>query len=668
MMRASALLLGATFLAASTATEVTPIQKVLQMMSEMKSKAQEEKEAEIKTFNEFTKFCRNTIRDKGYAIKDSTAQISKLSADIEDYDAKAAVLGKEINTLDAGVDQTEHEKAEATEVREKANADYQVTHADYSASLEDMAIGIEKLKKMMAAGGSAAAASFIQVMTSKFHMPTSARKVLASFLATSADLKALQPEQKGFESQSDGVVDMMKDLKDKMAEEKTTLETEEMNEQHAFEMMVQSFDNKIKKDTEQRNDKASTKKQMEQDSASAKGQLADTTNAKAEDEKYTADLTTMCEEKSADFEARQKLRAEELVAIDKAMEIIGDQGVAGAGSKHLPSLVQRKHTSFAQLRNNVQRPVQTAAATFLTAQGRMLKSRVLSALAVRVSADPFVKVRKMITDMLNKLEQEANDEADHKGFCDQELSTNEQTREEKTTRVAELTANIEEMTAATQKLANEIADLNREISEIDAAVAKATEIRQAEKTKNTATIADAKVAIAAVEQATKVLKDFYAKAAAATALVQTRARGPADDVPATFDEPFTGTGGEGGVVGMLEVILSDFQRLEAETTSGEAAAAKEYEQFSTDSAEDRETKRKSAYHKGNEKSKVEHNIHLAKKDLAVTQKELDAALEYFEKLKPSCVDAGVSYEDRVAQRENEIESLKEALKILEGEA
>jgi len=655
-------------LLAFSAEGVTPIQKVLQMMSEMKAKAQEEKKAEIETFNEFTKFCRNTIRDKGYAIKDGTAKMSKLSADIEDYDAKAAVLGKEIQTLDAGIDETEHEKAEATEVREKANADYQVTHSDYSASLEDMAIGIEKLKKMMAAGGSAAASSFIQKMSTKPRLPASSRKVLESFLATSSDLKAVQPEAAAFESQSDGVVDMMKDLKDKMADEKTTLETEEMNEQHAFEMMAQSFNNKIKKDTEQRTDKASTKKQMEQDSAVAKGDLADTTHAKTEDVKYTADLTTLCEEKSSDFEARQKLRAEELVAIDKAMEIIGDQSVSGSGAKHLPQLLQKKRTTFAQLRNNVQRPVQSAAASFLHAQGRMLHSRVLSALAVRVSADPFVKVRKMIGDMLEKLQQEASDEADHKGFCDTEMSTNQQTREEKTTRVAELNANIEEMTAASQKLANEIADLNKEISQIDASVAEATEIRNSEKTKNTATIADAKVAIAAVEQATKVLKDFYAKAASATALVQRRATGPADDVPGTFDEPFTGTGGEGGVVGMLEVILSDFQRLEAETTENEAAAAKEYETFSTDSAEDRETKRKSAYHKGNAKSKVEHNIHLAKKDLATTQKELDAALEYFEKLKPSCVDAGVSYEDRVAQRENEIQSLKEAVKILEGEA
>jgi len=657
----------AAVLAAATAEQVTPIQKVLQMMEEMKTKAKEEKQGEIDTFNQFTNFCRDTIRAKGYAIKDGAAKIGKLSADIEDYDAKAEVLGREIKTLDQGLDETEHEKAEGQEVRDKAKADYQVTHSEYVASLDDMEVGLAKLKKMQASSGAAAASSFIQKMATTPRVPASARKVLESFLAKSSEIKALQPEQKGFESQSDGVVDMMADLKDKMAEEKTTLETEEMNAEHSHQMIVQALDNQIKKDSEQRTEKASTKKQMEQSSAVAKGDLADATNTKAEDEKYTADLTTICQEKSADFEARQKLRAEELVAIDKAMEIIGDQSVSGSGAKHLPQLLQKKRTALAQLRNNVQRPAQSATATFLHAQGRMLNSRILSALAVRVSADPFVKVRKMIGDMLEKLEQEANDEADHKGFCDQEMSTNEQTREEKTTKVAELKANIEEETAASAKLANEIADLNKEISEMDAAVAEATRIRQAEKTKNTATIADAKVAIAAVEQATKVLKDFYAKAASATALVQRRATGPADDVPATFDEPFTGTGGEGGVVGMLEVILSDFQRLEQETTETETSAAAEYKEFSTDSAEDRETKRKSAYHKGNAKSKVEHNIHLAKKDLAVTQKELDAAMEYFEKLKPSCVDVGVSYEDRVAQRENEIQSLKEALKILEGE-
>ena len=72
-------------------------------------------------------------------------------------------------------------------------------------------------------------------------------------------------------------------------------------------------------------------------------------------------------------------------------------------------------------------------------------------------------------------------------------------------------------------------------------------------------------------------------------------------------------------------------------------------------------------HKSAKKQNAEQALVEKKEDLDATQKELDAALTYYEKLKPSCVDAGVSYEDRVARRKEEIESLQEALRILNGE-
>jgi len=135
-------------------------------------------------------------------------------------------------------------------------------------------------------------------------------------------------------------------------------------------------------------------------------------------------------------------------------------------------------------------------------------------------------------------------------------------------------------------------------------------------------------------------------------------------MPETFDKPFTGTGGEGGIVGMLEVILSDFQRLESETTENEAANAGEFEGFINDSQMDKAVKGQESKNKEGMKQKTESAKTDASNDLQSVQEELDAALAYFEKLKPSCVDAGISYDDRVARREEEIQSLKEALKIL----
>merc|ERR1719161_1905791 len=103
----------------------------------------------------------------------------------------------------------------------------------------------------------------------------------------------------------------------------------------------------------------------------------------------------------------------------------------------------------------------------------------------------------MIKDMIQKLMEEANEEAEHKGFCDTEMTTNKQTRDAKTEESTSLKAEID-------KLANEIAMMTDEIAAIDAAVAKATSEREAEKAKNQTTLSDSKAAQEATQQAMKV--------------------------------------------------------------------------------------------------------------------------------------------------------------------
>jgi len=295
-----------------------------------------------------------------------------------------------------------------------------------------------------------------------------------------------------------------------------------------------------------------------------------------------------------------------------------------------------------------------------------VNSPILSLVATKMGDDPFTKVKKMIKDMITKLMEEANEEAEHKGWCDTELSTNQQTRESKSDEADKLSAEIEMLTATISKLSEDITELSEGIATIDKAVAEATADREAEKAKNTETIADAKAASTAVSQAVAVLKEFYAKAAEATALTQMK--GPAEDAPETFDGAYKGNQDQAsGVMGMLEVIQSDFARLESETTAGEAEAADVFQKYSSDSATNKAVKETDVKHKTSKKQETESSLAEAKKDLAATHEELSAAMDYYEKLKPSCVDAGVSYEDRVARRKEEIESLQEALKILSGD-
>merc|ERR1719486_1906284 len=252
------------------------------------------------------------------------------------------------------------------------------------------------------------------------------------------------------------------------------------------------------------------------------------------------------------------------------------------------------------------------------------------------------------------------EKAEHKGWCDTELSTNEQTRKEKTEAVEMLHAEIDQLKASISQLGEDLSDLSKAVAELDQAMATATKQRQSEKAENEATIKDAGDAQTAVAQALVVLKEFYAKAAEATALVQRQ--------PEIFDTRYKGMNAEGGgVVGMLEVIESEFAGLESDTKAAEASAQKEYDDFMTDSKVDKSEKSTDIEHKTAKKQDESQALTSKNNDLEGTQKELDAALAYFDKLKPSCVDSGVSYEDRVGRRKEEIESLQEALKILNGE-
>merc|ERR1719316_1291798 len=260
-------------------------------------------------------------------------------------------------------------------------------------------------------------------------------------------------------------------------------------------------------------EKTATKAKRLAAKAAAEADLADTIASRDADQKYLDELTAVCEQKAADFEARQQLRAEELEAIGKAIEIISSSSVAGSGEKYLPTLLQTKKAALSQLRADALSPMQERAEQYLQNQAKKINSRVLSMLAQRVSFEPFKKVKKMIKDLIYRLMEEATEEATHKGWCDTELATNEQTRKEKTLAIETLNAEIDSLVA-------EIAQLTDEIVELTAAMAKATKFRGEEKAKNAETIKDAQEAQTAVAQAITVLKEFYAKAAEATALLQ----------------------------------------------------------------------------------------------------------------------------------------------------
>jgi chromosome segregation ATPase len=651
---------GLLLLAAASANKVgagvTPIQKVLQMMDEMVAKGEKEKHEEQVTFASFATFCKNTIDEKEKSITEAKAEIEQLNADILKAQADQEKLTDEIAVLTENIDAWEKDKANLTEIREEQKEDLEELHRDLVDSIEATARAVETLKAQLPSGF-----LFLQKVASLKRIPVKAKRTIMAFLSSNEKedpLSVTAPEAAVYEFQSGGVVEMIEKLEDKFKGELHELETKMIVAGNDFTIQIQELVGQIEQATDESSLKTKIKAERAQDEATAKGDLATTTNDLATDSKYLKDLLVECDQKAKDFENRQMLRKDELVAINKAIEIMSSDEVMGTGEKHLPQFIQLKSSksSMSMLRSSADSPLRKKLVSFLSQRAKETRSRLLNTLATRAAAGgPFDKVKKMIKDMIVKLMEEATEESEHKGWCDTEMGTNKQTREDKADSVSTLMAESEELTAKISKLSDEIAELSDSIAEIDAAVAEATALRTKEKAKNEVTVEEAKVAQVAVAKALTVLEEFYAGAAQATAFTQS-------------SKPYTGMGGSStGVLGMLEVIQGDFARLESETSTAVMEADEEYTRFTDDSSQDKAVKSMDLENKNKDKTTAESDLLSTKKDIEATQVELDAALAYYEKLKPSCVDAGLSYDERVRMREEEIESLQESLKILGGE-
>lgn len=634
--------------AVATASKVTPVQKVLQMMSEMVAKGEKGLDDEKKIMATFDEFVSDENRRLTQNIQTADSEIEKLTAFITKTVDDIRVHGAQIGELDELIQQKEGELADATSLRQGQNVEYQEQQTDLSESVDALQRAIDKLKSEDYNRPQA------MMMLQKMAVSKPGlRPVLAAFLAEAVKTSEPgAPEVASYEFQSGGIVAMLEGLLEKFEKELGDVEAAETSKTQNYDLNKIQLTDLIAYSSKNREEKAGTKADLTAKSGKAKGDLAATKKSKAADEKMMAEMNSVHEQKSAVFIGNQQVRKDELAALSKAIEIISAPNVADSYAGHV-NLAQKP--SFLQTRSTSQRvAVKQRAEDLLRKRGRALSSKLLSNLATEVSANPFIKVIDMIKTLLAKLKEEAAAEADHKAWCDKELKDNKHKRNKKSAQSEKLQAEIEDLTATIASQGKKIATLAKEQEDLTKAMGEATQERAADKSENEATIADAKAGASAVKSALVVLRDFYA--AQSSGFIQ--------QVPEM--KAYGGMqSAKGGVVGMLEVIVSDFVRLEAETTGAETQAAAEYNTFMRDAKADKEAKHKLEFKTKLEKDQTEFDKSNTGKMLKGVAEELDMANSYFEQLKPECIEIKVSYEDRVTARKAEIEALKDAYAILD---
>jgi len=673
------------------------VQKVIKMLEDMSATAKKEMADEQVAFGKFTVWCKqetaslaNEIKENGESIEMLGTEIGKLTQEVEE-------LGEAIKGLQDGVAKDEADVKSETAQREKDHAAFLEEEKDYSESVDALERAIATLAKQ-----DYDRPALLQ-LSQDDRLPLKAKTLVTSLLGLSAEkadpMDYEAPEANAYEFQSGGIVDLLKKLLAEFTAKLGQCQKEEMNSKHAYDMVIADLTDSIENAEKEIEAKTVEKEQKSEKSASNKKQLSATVADKAENEKLLKSTETECSEKKLSFAEKQKLRKEELEAIAKAIEILSSDDVSGNADKYLSLAQSQKSTALVQGGSRNQ-GIRRQIHDFLAAEGARKHSKGLTLLAQQISADPFAKVKKLIDDMITRLLEEAEEDAKHEGFCDKEMGKSKITRNKLTEDIDGLEAAIEEGKATIQKLADDTATLTKEVEELVKSMAEATDLRTKEKATNKVTVKDAQAAQKAVAAATAVLKDFYEKAATATALMQAKTPNPrqwglktgvkmgTDEWNALANPNFKGTVDKGhkedmqtfgesydgqqdeakyGILALLEVVQSDFANLEADTTAAEEAAQKAYEDFMAESKKNQAVKEKKIEMNTADKAAAETKLQEDIADLKSTQDELLAAERYYKKLVPQCVDQGMTWEERVKARESEIASLKEALSILSQE-
>jgi len=210
-----------------------------------------------------------------------------------------------------------------------------------------------------------------------------------------------------------------------------------------------------------------------------------------------------------------------------------------------------------------------------------------------------------------------------------------------------LTTSIDSKSAKSKKLKEEVATLQKELAELAETQQEMDKVREEEKAIYEKNKPEIEQGLKGVKLALKILNDYYAKA---------------DKGHSSSD------GAGGGIIGMLEVIESDFTKALTEMVAAEQTAAAAYERESQENEIEKTTKTQDVKYKTKEAASLDKAVSELSSDRDSVQSELDAGNEYLESLEKKCTYKVESYEERKARREAEINGLKEALDILESEA
>jgi hypothetical protein len=658
------------------ANTVTPVEKVTSLLKKLQAQISDEGKKEAAEYDKFACFCKEQADEKQYAIEKSTkklelldAKITKLGTDIDGLAEDISELGGKITTL-------------ADDMKEAAGKRKE-THAEYKVNEKDMADAIDAVKRAIRALQSSKGGMDGKVDVNAAALVQKAYKLAGKALGSAT----MGQNPADFAYHSNDIIATLESLKDTFIQNQNELNGAEFDSNSAFEKRQLGWSNQKAFAEKEKGTKEDISAKKTEEKSEAEEEKTREDGMKLADEEFRSELSQQCEEKASQWDQRSTVRAGELTALSEAMEALSKGAAEWDANKKLAGLQKKaavKPVSFLQLRKSANKAAPaTGSSSALTVQktlaflgeaAQRLNSPVLSMAGLKAKAaeDHFVKVRQLIKDIVAKLEAQASAEATQKEFCDENIAEQVTTRDDSKGTLEDKEAQITSKTSEKAKLGAEVVELAKQIAENEKALNEATELRATEKAANDRTIEKAGIGKENIQEALTLLKEFYEGAEFLQKAIYTPpnagrdGKTVSDMAPKGFDSEYKGRQQESkGIIGLLQVIMADFERTETTTTDQEKASLEEFEKFSEDNKEDTEKKNEDKEAKEGQITELEDKLVTLEDEKKDAAKALELAEEELKKLHNMCIAGEESYEERVAKRQKEIESLKQAMRILD---
>merc|ERR1719440_1854340 len=451
---------------------------------------------------------------------------------IEELRGSSGKLSSEVAQLTKGMSDNEAARSDATGIRDKENADFNLEEADMTAAIEQMDRALETLAAVGADQTAALAATGVQ--TSKFmgdkasstkgvqvaKLSEQMKKALkaASVFLSSKQRKTLTgfiqaPFTGEYSAASGEIVGILKNMKDTFSTNLGNARAGEKSSLRAFNKYIDVMNTEF--DT--MSDAKSAKEEMlgQNDAALGSSQetLDSSTTSKREAEEFLASLTQMCADKTREYEDRKMVRANEDAAVAQAISILnsdaafdtfGGTTAAKTGATGM-FLQMRKSSTATSVRKEVQH--------ILTKSARKHKSLRLAKVAAQVEKNPFAMVIKSIKRQMKVIDEEEKSDDDQKAFCDDERTKNDEMLANKVDNIDRLSGEVAELTDQIENpetgLKAVLAEAQNNLANTKKSQAEETADRQAENAEYQKNIANLVEAEKIIAKAHKVLQKFY---------------------------------------------------------------------------------------------------------------------------------------------------------------